>query len=594
MPSEAAPTEGVAGGMSPPPRLTVAVGQYSYAGAKPVNQDFHGCLLPDGAMLATKGMAFAIADGISTSRRGAEAAETAVVSFLTDYYATPETWSPRSSAERVIAAVNSWMHGQNSALARHREVDPDRTREAEGLIATFTALILRGSTAHILHLGDAMVARVEPQGLEILTEAHRVPGGGGHYLLARALGMGRHVEIDYRQFAVQPGDTILIATDGVGDALSPREIAALVAAEADPEAAARGLCEAALEAGAADNLTAQLVRILSTGTDTADDLLAGEQRLPAPPDWHAGEACDGYVLVRPLHLGGRSQLWLARDSETGQMVALKRLARDLTDDPQAREGLLREEWVLRGITSPHVIAAPSRRFPRSALYTVSDYFPGQTLEQWHRDNACPDIAVVREIISQIARGLYAFERRQIVHRDLRPANIMIDADGTVQIIDLGSARVAGIDDPADAPGDDAFAGTQQFSAPELYRGLGATPQSDLWSLAAIAYFLLTGHLPLGPRMAAANTLSQQRRLRYVPVSTWRDDVPDWIDAALAHALHVEPHLRYQEVSAFVHDLNVPNTSLAHPEPAPLLQRNPVLFWQAVSSLLAAALLFVLV
>ena len=221
MPPELAEPVGAAQGNAPPDRLTVTVGQYSCAGAKPENQDFYGCILPDGDLLAHKGMAFVVADGISTSRRGREAAETAVASFLTDYYATPDAWSPRTSAQRVIAAINSWMHGQNAMLGGMGAgyADSDRAREAEGLVTTFTALILRDAAAHILHLGDGVAARVNASGLERLTEAHRVPAGGGVHLLARALGMGRHVEIDHSRIMVQPGDILLLATDGLGDGL---------------------------------------------------------------------------------------------------------------------------------------------------------------------------------------------------------------------------------------------------------------------------------------------------------------------------------------------------------------------------------------
>ena len=95
-------------------RLEISLGHYSTAGAKSENQDFHGALEPEGADRLTKGIAVAIADGISTSRLGAAAAETAVKSFLTDYYCTSEAWSVQTSAERVIAATNSWMHAQNA------------------------------------------------------------------------------------------------------------------------------------------------------------------------------------------------------------------------------------------------------------------------------------------------------------------------------------------------------------------------------------------------------------------------------------------------------------------------------------------------
>ena len=589
---EAPAHDRAASSAAPPDRLTVQLGQYSCAGRKPANQDFHGCILPDGDLLTHKGIAFAVADGISTSSRGAEAAETAVASFLTDYYSTPETWSPQTSAERVIAAINSWMHGENTGLREHG--DSDRTREAEGLITTLSAVILRDSIAHVLHLGDGLVARVDEAGLERLTEAHRVPAGGGQHLLARALGMGRHVKIDHAQITVQPGDVLLLATDGLADVLNGRAIAAAVHDAVDLQLCAQKLCEQALAAGAEDNLTVQLIRVMSVRSAGVVDLLSAEQRLPQPPEWQSGQDFDGFTLVRPLHNGSRSHVWLARDSETGVRVALKRLATDRADDPQACSELLLEEWALGRVRNPHVLSAPARISPRRYLYSVSDYCEGASLEQWQRDNPSPDIAAVRAIIRQVATGLYALHRRQIIHRDLRPANVLIDAEGTAKIIDLGSARIDGVADFAAQGGDDAFAGTLQFSAPELYRGLPASEQSDLYSLATITYFLLTGQLPYGPRAVLAQTLSRQRRLRYVPIATFRDDVPDWVDAALSHALHVEPHLRYQEVSAFVHDLSVPNTALAHPQPAPLLARNPVLFWQGVCLVLAIALLVSLI
>ena len=137
------------------PHLAISLGQYSAAGAKDANQDFHGSLVPEGAELATKGIAVAIADGISTSALGATASETAVKSFLTDYFATSDAWSVRTSGERVIAATNSWMHAQN---VRGGPVS-DESRE-RGMITTFSAMVLKSRSAHIFHVGDARIARL--------------------------------------------------------------------------------------------------------------------------------------------------------------------------------------------------------------------------------------------------------------------------------------------------------------------------------------------------------------------------------------------------------------------------------------------------
>ena len=93
--------------------LTLSIGQYSEAGPKPVNQDFHGAFIPDGAERALKGIAVALADGISSSKVSQIAAEIAVTGFLTDYYCTSDTWTAKTAGERVIRASNAWLHAES-------------------------------------------------------------------------------------------------------------------------------------------------------------------------------------------------------------------------------------------------------------------------------------------------------------------------------------------------------------------------------------------------------------------------------------------------------------------------------------------------
>ena len=99
--------------------LKISVGQHSDKGRKPANQDFHGILIPEEPLLGLKGIAVVLADGISSSNVSHIASESAVKSFLTDYYCTSETWSVKTSAQRVIAATNSWLHSQ-TRRSQHR------------------------------------------------------------------------------------------------------------------------------------------------------------------------------------------------------------------------------------------------------------------------------------------------------------------------------------------------------------------------------------------------------------------------------------------------------------------------------------------
>ena len=122
---------------------------------------------------------------------------------------------------------------------------------------------------------------------------------------------------------------------------------------------------------------------------------------------------------------------------------------------------------------------------------------------------------MRGIVEQIARGLRAFHRMEMLHQDLRPENVMIDKTGTVKIIDFGAVRVAGVAETERPADRDRIKGTAQYTAPEYFLGEGGTPQSDLFSLGVIAYQMLTGRLPYGARMAhgAHARPAAQRALR---------------------------------------------------------------------------------
>lgn len=568
-------------------RLRVTIGQYSDAGAKDANQDFHGALVPDGDLLASKGIAAVIADGISTSALGAEAAETAVKSFLADYYCTSEAWSVRTSAERVIAATNSWMHAQNRRGTRGPLSDEARER---GLICTFSALVLKSRTAHVFHVGDGRVARVGANGCEELTEPHRVDLGGGESYLARALGMGRNVEIDCLHLPVQPGDVFMLSTDGVHDALTDRAVAGIIASCDCLDDAARAIARAALAAGSRDNLTVQLVRVDSLPEGEIGDLLGDDLALPPAPQLAPGQVFEGYAVLRQIHAGARSHVYLARDTADGRKVAIKVPSTEFAQDPAQRRALLLEEWIARRIDNPHVARAAPARGARQLACSIMEYVEGQTLAQYMADHPRPDLATVRSIVRQIGAGLQAFHRREMLHRDLRPHNVLIDGEGTVQLIDFGSTQVAGLDDLAPrAIEDAAFAGTQQYSAPEHYLGAAASRQSDIYSLGVIAYQLLTGRLPYGPRVATATTRSAQRRLRYAPASEANGDVPPWVDAALACAVHPDPARRYGELSEFLFDLSHPNHRLAMPDATPFLRRRPERPWQALCLILGVLL-----
>ncbi|MCE1235657.1 MAG: bifunctional serine/threonine-protein phosphatase/kinase [Hyphomicrobiales bacterium] len=563
--------------------LALSIGQWSTVGRKTENQDFHGAMIPEEPARSTKGIAVALADGIGSSAFGRVAAEAAVKSFLSDYYCTAESWTVKTSATRVLRAVNSWLHAQ-SRRGPHAH---DRDR---GHVSTFDALIFKSRTLHLFHVGDAGVFRLSGRSLEALAEPHRMTLEGGEALLARALGADPEVEIDHREVPIDRGDCFLVATDGVWEHVAAAFVCEAVAAAGDDlDAAARAICEEALARGSGDNLTAQVIRIDAVPGGGAEEVLGGALDLPLPPTLEPRMLFEGYRILRTLHRSHRSQVHLAVDVETDEKVVLKTPSTEMAQDPDQLRRFAMEEWIARRVDSAHVVKPrpPSRR--RGHLYVVMEFVEGQTLTQWMIDHPEPDLDTVRGLVEQIAKGLRAFHRKEMLHQDLRPENVMIDRDGVAKIIDFGSTRVAGVAESDPTMRGEAILGTVQYTAPEYFLGEPATNRSDIFSLGVIAHQMLTGRLPYGVAAAKVRSAADRNRLRYVSARDADGRVPLFVDRALARAVHPDPTKRPEALSEFLHDLQRPSPRDVAAARRPLIERDPVAFWRTVSFLLAAAL-----
>ncbi len=253
---------------------------------------------------------------------------------------------------------------------------------------------------------------------------------------------------------------------------------------ADLDAAAKSIVEQAYENGSSDNLTAQIVRIDELPDGDAREVFGQPTELPLPPLLDARMLFDGYRIVRELHASHRSHIYLAVDEDSGTTVTIKIPSIDLRDDGAYLKRFMMEEWVARRIDSPHVLKPFLPQRKRNFLYVTMEYIDGQTLTQWMIDNPAPSLETVRDITEQIAKGLRAFHRKEMLHQDVRPDNIMIDNTGTVKIIDFGSTRIAGVAEAVPA-GVEEILGTQQYTAPEYFLGDGGTARSDLFSLGVV-------------------------------------------------------------------------------------------------------------
>ncbi len=561
--------------------LTLSVGQASSAGIKPINQDHMGYHIPDKPLLNAKGAVIAIADGISSSDVSHIASETAIGSFVADYYSTSDAWSVKNSAQKVLKSTNYWLHSQTQSSAFRYE--PDR-----GYVCTFSGIVFKSNTAHLFHCGDSRIYRLSGHSLEQMTSDHRRVIDPHTSYLSRGLGIETTLDIDYRETTLNVGDIFVLTTDGVHEFLTNTEMAKIVSDERlDLDSKAELLVERALQLGSDDNLTVQIVLIEQLPEHGYSELAHQVTALPPAPQLQVKQRFDGYQILREIHISSRSHVFLAKDLDTQQLVALKTPSVEMRNDAKYLESFLMEDWIATRLNNPHVLKAQASLRPKKYVYSVSEFIEGKSLSQWMKDNPQPSLETVRGIVAQIAKGLLAFHRQEMVHQDLRPNNIMIDDSGTVKIIDFGATSVAGIAETEHTP--TGIPGTAQYCAPEYFLGELGDHRSDMFSLGVITYQLLTGRLPYGNDIAKAHNRPAQQRLKYITSSDGEQSVPMWVDYALKRAVSIRPDKRYREVSEFIHDLTTPNPKARSLQQMPIIERNPVLFWQRISLVLAIAL-----
>ena len=559
------------------------IGQYSTAGIKQQNQDFHGVYLPEGHVLKQKGIACVIADGIGSSNVSHLAAETAVGSFLSDYYSTSDAWSTQTSAERVIRATNSWLYAQTQQS--QGRFDKDR-----GYVCTLSALILKQQQAHVFHVGDSRIYRIRDHEIELLTHDHRVWLSSREHYLSRALGADYRIEIDYRNIELKEKDIFLLMTDGVYEFVTDQQLLDLILVDADLNQLAKAFVEKALEQGSDDNLSLQVIHVEQLPELNQFHI---QQDYVFPQQLSKGEVFEGYVIDKILHQNHRSCLYLAHDTQQ-QPLVIKTLGVDLQQDKYAVEQFQLEDWVSKRLKHDNLMQCYPHNTEKKYLFQCYEYLQGETLAQWlHRQEKPLNLDEILPILQQTALALNAMHRLEMLHQDIRPKNIMvINAENAMKIklIDYGSTAVRGLVEINPKNANRAL-GTLAFMAPEYFIDHSPSVHSDQFSLAVMAYYLFTKQLPYGTDLARCNSLKQMKKVQYHSIRKYRPDLPIWLDKILGQALSIEPIHRFEALSELIHNLMHPSKELLNSKPPAIIERDPLRFWQMSCAVLG--LLFLL-
>ena len=572
--------EGIAG-------VRASVGFASEKGPRKQNEDFAAAVIGAELPEPRREVVAAIADGVGGAKGGRVAAETAVRGFLDGFWDLPETMEVRRAAARVVNALNGWIH----ALGRE---DPELT----GMACTFTALVLRGRVAHLLHIGDTRAYRLRRDRLTCLTADHAREGDPGQSrVLTRALGAEAEVRLDYAAQPVALHDRFLLCSDGVHGFLTDESIAELLRERSAPDDTARALVAAALDHGSTDNCTAMVLDVVALPTAVSADVGGAIMQLPLIPTPLSGETIDGFALKTLISDGRYSRLFGALDEVEGGEAAVKFPKPQVAAVATHHAAFIREAWVGAHVHSPwvaHVLELPPGR--QTCLYTVMPLYEGELLETRLARRPSLGLEEGRAIAIGLARGVSAMHRAGVIHRDIKPDNVILEGhspskdgrlstpSGSLKLIDLGVVRVPGWEDfpPEHIPG------TRAYMAPEMFQGEAGNEATDIYALGVTMFRAFTGEFPYGN----LDALSPPRRARPKDLAALRPDLPAWLGAALGRAIAADPDERFRDAMEFAAEMEAgpPRAPPAVRRPLTLLERAPVRFWQGVAALLALALI----
>jgi serine/threonine protein phosphatase PrpC len=560
--------------IDPTGHLVVRSGFCSERGGRAANEDF--------AAIADKansrcGIVAAIADGVGGARGGRVAAELAVRSFLDGYFGSAARMLPKESSVRSLEAVNRWVH----SIGRR---DPD----LQGMACTFTALICGSREIHVVHVGDTRLYRLRGDALQQLTIDHTL-GPGNLNRLARAVGADDELRIDYLKLPNEPHDRYLLCSDGVHGGVSDTALRGILVRRTAPDETAREVVDRALAARVGDNATALIIDVIELPPSEFSDIegaLSGKSISPLPA---AGSIVDDFRIDSNLSDSRYVQVFRATDLVDGRQVVIKFPKPLEGADRPMRDAFLREMWIASRIRSPYVgevVQLASGRQTR--LYLAMPFYEGEMLESRLKRRPMLSLTAGLDISLKAARGLVAMHRAGVIHRDIKPDNIILcpptaGRPTLVKIIDFGVARQKATRDL----GVVIEPGTPSYMAPELFEGRQADEASDQFALGVTIYRLFTGRFPFGE----IEPFTRPKFRPPSPLSDHRPDLPVWLDRTIARAIAVNPADRFEDIIEFVFEMEhgAERASPINIARKPLYARDPLVFWKVVSALLGLLL-----
>jgi serine/threonine-protein kinase len=569
---------------------------------RPHNEDFVLFWEPDGEQgRQTRGAVSLLADGVGGQGYGEVASKLAVETALRVFKDADPTTTDNQMLWRMFNAANLAVYDAGMAQGG-----------ADRMATTLTVSLFRRNEVAIGHVGDSRAYLIRQGTIKQLTADHTyvamqvkmsliskqdAMNSELRGLLTRSIGANPTVQVDYSRAILRSGDIVVQCTDGLHGSVTESEIKDYVS-RMPPAAACEQLSQLAERRGSEDNISVQVLRVENVqrvGYYRGAVAYYAPAAQPVSNEPQVGQVFDErFEITDIISRSGMSSVYKATDLKTGRLVALKVPLLKLESDPAFFSRFEREEEIGRALDHPAILKIiPVDPKERSRPYLVMEYLVGQTLDEVMQQTKPMAEDEALRVISRVCDALDYLHKHEVVHRDLKPQNIMLCNDGSLRIMDFGIAKAAS-SKRITFGGFSPTLGTPDYMAPEQVKGQRGNERTDIYSLGAILYEMVTGRLPFEGQNAYQ---VMNARLVGDPVAPRAHNpaLRPEVEEIILHAMARNPNDRYQTAAEFKADLDAPHnvhiTGRASRLQAPVLAKRA---WRVVRiALLAIAVPVVL-
>jgi len=541
--------------------VDITLGEQSVTGpVRTVNEDSIGSVLPsDPEERKSRGCFAAVADGVAGSGRGGDASRLAIETSLKVFREA----KPNSAPRQILSDL---FNQANLAVYDAGMVGREQGRGA----TTLTAAVFRDNEVTVGHVGDSRAYVVHGSTLQRLTTDHSYAGmqvsmgflseadamkSRSRFQLTRSLGHDPFVKVDYSSATLSPGNYVVLCSDGIHGSVTEAELLDAVLRHS-PTEACRQLVALAEKRGSDDNVSIQIVRIdrvALVGYYRGVPYYPKNQPAGLNVGADVGKVLDDrFELTDVISEGGMATVYRAVDRTTGEAVAVKIPFMKFESDPGSYTRFEREEQIGQLLHHPSILRViPVEK--KSRPYLVMELLEGQTLAQLLASVRPLPVEDAVRITSRLCEALQYVHDQQVVHRDLKPQNVMICKDGSLRIMDFGIAKAPG-DRNLSLRGLTPTLGTPDYMAPEQVRGEAGDERTDIYSLGAMLYEMVTGKTPFQGENAF---VIMNSRISGDPVAPRkiRPEIPPVLEEIILHAMERDSGNRYLSVTGLQSDLD---------------------------------------